>query len=387
MTALLWVLAGFVAVAAAFQTALLGAWIAFHLRRRAPPSARPPITILKPVRGAEPEAYDNFASFATQDYPEYEILFGVSDEDDPAVSLIRRLIDAHPDRDIRLVVAPRRLSVNQKVSTLRQMWPEARHDIVVVSDSDVRAAPNLLSRLAEGLDGPATGVVSTLYRFTNLRGPAGAVRAITVHTDFLPQAVFASVMLGPSILLGATYAIKREALEKAGGFEALGDMLADDYVMGDRVRRAGYRVEIVPEHVDLPDSGEVFPQWLRWVRTYRVCRPVGWFLSILTQLTLWSAALAAASGGATLPLAIAGGGLALRWLSALAIDAAAFGGGLLRYAWLVPLRDLAAVGLWAASFAGNRVTWRGASFRVLADGRLEALEPEPEPVAEPRATR
>lgn len=381
MNTVQWVLAGFVAVAALFKLTMLATTLAFVNRRRAAPDGRPPITILKPVRGAEPEAFDNFASFAAQDYPDFEIIFGVADKSDPAVPVIHRLIEAYPHREIRLVVAPQRLSVNQKVSTLRQMLPEARHAVLVVSDSDVSAAPDLLARLADALDDPKVGVVSTLYRFTNLRGPAGAIRAITVHTDFLPQAILGRALIGPSILLGATYAIKREALGKVGSFEALGDMLADDYVMGDLVRRAGYRAEIVPDSVNLPDSGEIFSQWLRWVRTYRVCRPGGWFMSILTQVTPWSVALAAASGGAALPLSIAGAGLAVRWISALTIDAVAFGGGLLRYAWLIPIRDVAAAAMWAASFLGNRVTWRGTDFRVNPDGRLEPLTPEPELVA------
>jgi ceramide glucosyltransferase len=361
---------------------LVSLWAAVRLlglRPAAGPTARPPVTVLKPLRGGGDALYDDLATFCRQDYPAWQIVFGVDDPTDPAVAVVRRLRRAFPDVDIALAVGSLP-GANRKVANVLQMMRHARHDVLVLSDADVRVRPDYLASVVAPLADPEVGLTTCLYRAVGGRGLPALVESLLINTWFVPMALTAS--LAPiRHAFGATMAVRRAALEDAGGFEALREHLADDYLLGRRVAEAGWRVELLPSVVETAVEAttfrDVWSHQLRWVRTYRVCQPVGWSLSVVTHATLWSVLGVAASGGAPAAWLALAALLGLR-LGALSLIVARLGerralGGL----WLVPAVDLLASALWLVGFLGRRVQWGGRTFLVRGDGSLVPLGAAP----------
>ncbi len=339
----------------------------------------PPISILKPLKGIDPEIYESFRSHCLQEYPEYEIIFGVSSADDPAVESVRELQQEFPERNIRLVVSPKVLGANVKVSNLAQMAAEARYDYLIVNDSDIRVAPDYLRRVIAPLQQARVGMVTCLYR-----GVAGAslgsrLEALGISTDFFPSVLAARQLEGGIRFgLGSTLAFRRAELERIGGFVSFVDYLADDYELGKRIAELGLTVELSRVVVEtyLPNYRlrEFFAHQLRWARGVRDARAGGYLGLAFTFGLLWALLGLAASRGAMW----AWSGLALVAILRLAI-AFVVGGGVLRDrriakgVWLLPLRDLLAVVVWCASLTGHTVTWRGDHFR-LRDGKLSRIQ-------------
>lgn len=368
---------------AVFQLVSVAA-VLWLLRRRgaAAPAFRPPVTFLKPVRGASEDLYDNLASFCRQDWPSLQVVVGVDDPDDPAVAVVRRLRHEFPAVDLVLAVGSLP-GANRKVANLRQMMRHARHDVLVVSDADVRVGPGYLAAVVEPLADPTVGLTTCLYRAVGGRGLAGLVEALLVNTWFIPMALTAG-LVPLRHAYGATIAVRRTALEDAGGFEALSDLLADDWALGRNVAAAGWRIvappHVVETYVDARTLSDVWRHQLRWVRTYRTCQPLGWVLSIVTHGTLWSLVALVASGGAAAAWQLLAAFLGIR-LAAASLVAARLGEPRsLRGLWLVPATDLLASALWVAGFLGRRVQWGGRAFLVRRDGSMAAL---PGPAAEP----
>jgi ceramide glucosyltransferase len=349
--------------------------------RIALPAFYPAVSILKPVKGVDPEMYEAFASHCRQDYPgEFEILFGASSMEDPAVALIQRLQREFPQQHIRLILCPEVLGANGKVSNLVQMLPEARYDHLLINDSDIRVTPNYLRRVmsAFALSSPAykdVGMVTALYRGRALNTLGSRLEALGISTDFMPGALTARWMeKGLRFGLGSTLAVTREALDAIGGLRPLVDYLADDYEMGARIFRAGYRVELAREVVETSIPAYSLSQFLahqlRWARGVRDARPLGYLGLLVTFGLPWAIANVFASAASLDSLALLSVMLCVRIVMALSIGVGVLGDrGTLRDLWLLPLRDVVALAVWFWSFAGDTVVWRGQRFHV-RDGKL-----------------
>ncbi|HZF41766.1 MAG TPA: bacteriohopanetetrol glucosamine biosynthesis glycosyltransferase HpnI [Blastocatellia bacterium] len=364
-------------------------WFADRRRQRALGlNYTPPATIFKPVRGADAEAYENFASFLRQDYPEYQIIFGLREESDLAIPIIRRLIADFPERDIELVVSPDELGHNAKVSNLQNMYAKAKHDVLLIADSDIRVEPDYLRRVMAPLRpqsnshvGPQVGMVTCLYRGTNAKTFAGLLENIGVSATFGPDVCSARALQGVKFAFGSTIAMRRETLERMGGFPALADYLADDFLLGSHAAKEGLEVvlsDCVVEHVSAPDTfAAMLRHQVRWARTVRVSRPWGYRGMIMTHgvATALMAALAwGFSGFALWLLAVT---VLARFLPLFVIGVYGLKDrALARYFWLAPIRDLIAFGVWAAGLVGDEIEWRGVKFRVTPGGKLAPLDVE-----------
>lgn len=365
--------------ALAYQVLALIAMSRFF--RTAPPSgpaSGPGITVFKPVKGVDAFTRECLESFLTQEYRPCQVLFGVDDPRDPAIPLLEELQKAHPQVESEIIVCPRSLGANPKVSKLRQMEPRARYDILVISDADVMAGPDFLSRLTAALQEPGVGLATCPYRANWTPTLGGALEALTIAGDFIPSVAVAYYVEGIRFALGAVMALPRKVLVQIGGLAPLADYLADDYQLGHRVAQAGYQVRLLPYVVEtrnqLSRFKDYFSHQLRWARTYRVCRPKGYLAYGVTHALAYSLLTLLAAGPAMPALALLAAVLGIRgWLAYLSQKVWLKGelppGALL----LLPLKDLLAFGLWLMSFLGNRVTWGKRAYRVTRDGRLTCI--------------
>lgn len=339
----------------------------------------PPMTILKPVRGLDPGLLENFRSFCRQDCPTYQILFGAADPQDPAVPVVRQVLAEHPEVDARLVLCPEAMGPNGKVSSLQQMAALARHEILVVSDSDTRVAPDYLRRLAGPFADPEVGLVTALYRGAAPAGLAAHLERLIIHTLFVPGVLVAYLLEGMTFALGATMAVRRKVLDELGGFAAFAHVLAEDYQIGRRAVAAGYTVALADTLVDCV-LGHIpfrhfFARQVRWARTNRSCRPGGYLGSVIRHGVFLSLLFLLAEGPTALGLGLLATTIALRHAVAVMVSTK-----VLRLAdparglWLLPLADLLSIALWALAFAGNTITWRGLRYRMTRGGHLVPLD-------------
>ncbi len=351
--------------------------------RSQPPAAAGPdapgITVLKPVKGLTTESRECFLSFLRQDYVPYQVLFGVADPGDPVVPLLENLGRQDPSGRLEVVLCPETLGHNPKVSILRQLEPRARHGLLVVADGDVKVGPDFLARMAAALQEPGVGLVSCPYRAGPATTLGARLEALTISADFIPSVTVAHYVEGISFALGAAMACTRTALASIGGFAALGDYLADDYQLGWQIHQAGFEVKLLPHVVETVDPGLSFREYLghqlRWTRTYRVCRPLGYFAYGITHTFTFSLALWLMSGRAPWALGLAAGTLALRLGLAWFSEVVCLKGKLALPAFLlVPVKDLISFALWLTSFLGSEVVWKGRRFRLTREGRLVPLK-------------
>jgi ceramide glucosyltransferase len=340
--------------------------------------ALPGVSILKPLKGTDPEMYESFRSHCLQDYSEYEIIFGVSDPNDPAIESVKTLQREFPERRIQLMICPKILGANIKVSNLAQMLPEARYDHLVVNDSDIRVERDYLRRVTEKLSNVQVGMVTCLYR--GVAGPTAGSRmeALGISTDFCPSVLAARQLEGIHFGLGSTLAFRCAELERIGGFAAIVDYLADDYELGKRIAGLGLAVKLSEVVVEtfLPayTMREFWAHQLRWARGVRDARAGGYMGLIFTFGTLWALLAAMLSRGAFWACSAAAVTLLLRLAVALVVgwnvlkDRQVF-----QHLWLIPVRDLIAVAIWIASLAGHEVIWRGERF-LLQNGKLSRIQ-------------
>ncbi len=380
--ALRWVILAMACLPLIYYLAATLAARSFFLEKRraggAPSDFAPPVSVLKPIRGLDRNAYENFASFCRQNYPEYEILFAVSDADDPTVPVIQRLISDFPERKIRLLVGDVFPGGNNKVAKLRRLADEAWYDVFVISDSDVRVPAGHLRDVSAAFRDPKVGGVTCMYVGLADRQLGAELEAIGITSDFLPGVLMARKLEGIKFMLGATMATTRERLAEIGGLEALADLFADDYELGNRIARRGWQIELLPEPVSTICPAQsvrsYFEHQLRWARAMRLSRPGGYAGLLFTFGLPWSLAAAAVAPSAGIATGFLGAYLVLRTVMAWTVGVRGLKDSLLRRRlWLVPLRDAIAFAVWVASFASNRVRWRGAEFRV-KDNRLVAVE-------------
>ncbi|MBV8282264.1 MAG: bacteriohopanetetrol glucosamine biosynthesis glycosyltransferase HpnI [Candidatus Eremiobacteraeota bacterium] len=369
--------------AIAYSVVALACVVAFGKRRTAfergiaTGAARtpsPPMTILKPVSGAEPDLFDDLCSFCDQDYPQFQVVFGVPAAADPAAPIVEDVALRFPHVPIVSVVGGASRAANRKVAQLQNMIGQAAHDVLVIADSDTRVDRSYLRALAQAFEGADVGAVTCVYRAAPQRSFASLLGGLAIDDQYIP-AVLVAALGTVRFCLGATMAVTRRALDAIGGFAPLADYLADDQMLGELVHRQGMRVVIAPyvvEHgVDERDLHALWSHELRWARTNRAARPAGYAGYFLTYA--WPPALAflLVSG---MPLAggvLLGAALALR----IAIHYASRWSLASRMpdgVWLFPLRDLLGLAVWACCFFGRSVRWRDRDLRIDSQGRIVA---------------
>ena len=347
---------------------------AVRFARVAMPSGaeRPPVSLLKPLHGAEPGLYENLRSFAEQDYRVVQVVLGVNGANDSALPVAEALIRDLPASDIALVLDPPVRGSNLKVANLENMLAAARHDILVISDSDMRVDRRYLGAVTAPLHDPRIGLVTCLYEGVSTGGIWSELGALHINFGFLPSALVAAELGIGHGCFGATIAMRRETLERIGGLARLRDELADDRRIGDAVRAQGLAVllsrYVVEARVSEPSFTSLWQHELRWARTVRAITPAGFAGSVLTHPVALAALAAAASRfGLTSAILLVISCL-LRWASALIIAGAlAFTTAGL---WLLPVRDALSFAVFVASFFGRRVCWRDQLFHVDASGRM-----------------
>lgn len=345
----------------------------------------PAVSVLKPLKGVDPRMYAGLASHCRQEYGgEFELVFGVSGGDDAAVGEVERLREEFPDVGMRLVVCPLRLGTSGKVSNLVQMLREAKYENLVINDSDILVGRRYLEGVTRGF-GPGVGMVTAPYLGRAEGGVWSRVEALGISTDFMPGVLTARWLEGGLRFgLGSTLAVTREALAAAGGMEALVECLADDYEMGWRIAAAGYKVELCGEVVATTVPGyDLRGFWehqMRWARSTRDSRRWGYLGLGVTYCLPWGLLTVVASGGALWSWTLLTLAALARVSVALAVGVGVLRDGqVLRDLWLLPLRDVLGLGVWAWSFAGDTVVWRGERFR-LRGGRIEEIrESDPPP--------
>jgi ceramide glucosyltransferase len=342
----------------------------FHRERsRKWPEFTPPVSVLKTVRGVDFGSYENFASFCRQDYPDYEILFAVNDDSDPAVPLIRRIMVDYPARKIRLLTDAAPVGTSQKTNNLVLLAKEAKNEILVLSDGDVRVGPRYLREVVAPLADNRNGAVTCLYRAVAQPNFYAELEAVGSASDFSAGVLMAAFTEGVRFALGASISTTKQWLRKIGGFESFASMLADDYELGNRVSRAGGRVVLSSEVVWTMYPAQTprgfWEHQVRWARTVRHCRPASYLGLVFTQGLPWAVLAAAAAPTKAIALGYLAAYLVLRSAMAWTVGVWGLRDEVLRKRlWLVPLRDAIHFFVWLASFASNRVTWGDSQYEM-----------------------
>jgi ceramide glucosyltransferase len=358
-----------------YLAATVAGW-RFFVRERArqPSSYAPPVSLLKPVRGVDFASYENYASFCRQDYPDYEILFAVNDATDAAVPLIRRLMEEFPDRQIRLFVGAEDLGANRKVNKLARLSRQARHEVLALTDGDVRVGPNYLREVVAPFADDHVGAVTSFYRAIVETNLGAVLEAIGASSDFFPGVLMANSLEGVNFALGASVVTTKKWLAKIGGFESIAGMLSDDYQLGLRIAKAGGRVLLSRETVctvyPAQTARTFWDHQVRWARTVRLCRPLSYFGLILTLGLPWAVLAAILAPAKWIAAAYLFAYLLLRLTMAWTVGVWGVGDQILRRKiWLVPLRDAVHFVVWLAGFTSNRIVWGDQEF-LIREGRM-----------------
>jgi ceramide glucosyltransferase len=357
------------------------AWVAFRfpLHQRRPPAFNPPaVTLLKPLKGCEPRTIECLRTWLVQDYRgTVQVLFGVASLADPVCDPVRRLLAEFPQLDAELVCCQQQLGVNAKVSTLIQLHRRAKHGLVLVSDADVLAPPDLLAQITTPFGEAGIGLVHCFYRLSHATTAAMRWEAVAINADFWSQVLQSQCLAAPDYALGAVMLTTQRYLDQIGGFEVMADFLADDYQLGHRIAQQGGAIVLSPVVVEcrsVPMSWrQVWNHQLRWACTIRACKPMGHTLSILSNATLWPVLWLAfiptrwvLMGACVCLLA--------RLLVAVGLQHRLDRQPLAPVWWpLAWVKDLLQCVLWAASFLMNRVDWRGERYQILRGGKLRKL--------------
>jgi len=382
------VLAGLLVLSAAgFYLGVLYAAFRFRASAAARPSREsgpepfaPPISVLKPVAGGDPDFYANIRSHAAQQYREFELLFGVSDPSDPAIEAIRRLAREFPERRIEVLVCSCSAAGNTKVQRLEQLVEAASFNVLLISDSDVRVGHDYLARVVGPLEDPATGLVTCLYRARPGGSLPSLLDALWTSATFPGQVLLARLLQRVRFGLGATMALRRSELEAIGGFAALRPFLADDYQLGERIAALGRRIVLSSYPVEIvlaPDRWrDVWRRQLRWSRTVRASRPAGHAGLLVTHGSLWSLLALALAAQAPVLAVLALWCFGLQLAAAWVVGRGCLGAEPVKTAlWLMPLAELLGSAVWVASFFGNRVRWRGRLIELGKAGRIRRVGP------------
>jgi ceramide glucosyltransferase len=334
-----------------------------------------PATIMIPLYGADFNAYQNYAGFCRQDYPAYQIVFGVRDPGDHSVPIVQRLIEEFPDRDIALVVSDNTIGQNLKVSNLHNMLERVKHEQIVIVDSDIRVRPDYLRRVLAPLTDERVGLVTCLYRAAEAPDFAAKLEAVGIAAEFTPGVLMAWMLEGVKFALGSTMATTRTRLEAIGGFRALADYLADDFILGNLIAQSGYEVHlsnhIVETAMQPVGLAGMLRHQLRWARSTRISRPMGYLGLILTYGTALALLCLVADRASMFSLILLASTLFVRLTMGWLIGVRWIRDKtLMHYFWLLPVRDLLSFAIWCSSWVGKRVEWRGRLFEVERSGKM-----------------
>ena len=368
--------------AAYLITAIFGVWQFRRIHERAPRhvAAGPGVTVLKPLCGDEVELLENLRSFCDQDYPDFQVIFGLSSDKDPAILKVKELMGEFQEHDISLVVDERVHGSNLKISNLLNMLDHAKHDILVIADSDMRVERDYLQIVAATFDDPCVSAATCLYSGSARGGLPSTLGAMFINDWFFPSALIPALRDKLTYCFGATMAARRGAIENIGGFGALANILADDYMLGNFVHRQGQKVALAPylvrNIVHEPSMRALFLHEVRWARTIKNVKPLSYALSTITEGLFLSVAAAVllSFGGVSgwliaLPIIIVA---LLRLALHLGVSETIKGQGE-RTPWLIPLRDLLSLGVRISSYFGTTVHWRGQVLTVRANSTLRDL--------------
>ncbi len=356
-----------------------------RLRTRRPVAARhtfqawPKVTVLKPVHGIEKNQLENLRSACLQDYPEFQVVFSVQEPQDPAIPVLRVIRDEFGPERVTLAVENCRAGTNGKINNLIGALKHARHEILVISDSDVKLRPDYLRTIVAPLADPGVGYVCTLYKAACAGTWYEKLELLSLNADLMANIVFAYVTGASRFCLGASTALRRSTLEQIGGLESLADYLVEDYEMGRRIWSSGSKIAIVPYFIDTTVDLKNAAQWwghqVYWDQNNKAARPIGFFATVLIKSTPFALLYAALSLGSLAGLSVLAAAVALR----LATSAIVLGWGLrdhegLRSLALLVPRDLASLLSWLLAFTKRTTVWRGTEFILTRDGRLVARE-------------
>jgi ceramide glucosyltransferase len=339
----------------------------------------PPISILKPLKGCDETTVESLQSWFNQNYAgQIQILFGIADRNDPVCKIVEELLQKNSGCDAQLVVCTEILGANAKVSTLAQLEKSAKHDLILVSDADVRVPPDFLVNFVSPLCDEETGLVNCFYRLANPTTTAMQWEAIAINADFWSQVLQSQTLKPLDFALGAAILLRRKNLEEIGGFKSLSNCLADDYQLGNRISKNGLLIALCPIVVECWDSpmnwSEVWKHQLRWSRTIRVCQPLPYFFSILSNATLWPLLWLLVSFITMITFCVPLTAITFILLRIV------FAQNLQRRFtperklispfWLMPVKDLLQAIVWFSAFVGNTVEWRGRKMKLRRDGTL-----------------
>ncbi|MBI5883094.1 MAG: bacteriohopanetetrol glucosamine biosynthesis glycosyltransferase HpnI [Elusimicrobia bacterium] len=377
------VAAGFAGVFSAgfcLSSAVCGSFVLRPKRRAEVPDADlPPVTMLKPLKGRDRGLYQNLASFCSQDYPRFQIVFALDDTNDPAAEVIEELKKDFPETDMEVVVSSTRIGCNPKINNLANAYHRVKHDTLVIADSDIRVRPDFLRVAVRPLRDPRVGIVTCFYRACGAKGVWGMMDELAINAHFLPQALTAAFM-GVKFAMGAAIVLRRSAFDKTGGFKNLADHIADDFFLGRSIQAAGFRLAFAETVVDvIPDVHsyeEHIRHQIREHRVIRLCKPSEYggilLLHGFSLLTLRMAFVGPdALGVGLLALLWAVKAASVAWIQERLLD----GRVNLRSLWLLPLSEWTAFASWICGFGYNRVVWRGVFYAIHPNGKLTPLTP------------
>jgi ceramide glucosyltransferase len=365
---------------------LVSAWRYFRQAKPAPgPKYAPPVSILKPFRGVDPDAYDNLASFCRQDYPaDYELIFCVDPGDESIPALVEHLKRDFPEREIRILYGSGRVAANDKVAKLARMASEARHEVVVISDSDVRVQPDYLRTMVAPLADSRVGAVTCFYVHTDLQTFADRLQTVGMMSDFYAGILVAWQLDGIKFALGPSIATTRERLAGFGGYAAIENSPGDDLLVGRLIAEQGYEVRLLRYTVstvsDYRSINDLLHKRMRWIVVMRHMRPWGHFGLLCTQGLPWSLLAVAIHPTLAVAAVYLGGYLAIRIAITWLIGVQGLKRpGLWSQMPLIPVWDAVAFGIWLVSFLRTSIRWRGADYYI-REGHLVPVAKE-EPVA------
>ncbi|HUJ88993.1 MAG TPA: glycosyltransferase [Syntrophorhabdales bacterium] len=342
-------------------------------------SPYPPVSILKPMKGIDPEWRDNIASFVAQDYQEYEVLLGFNDPRDEGIHLATDITKPYAPK-VRVVVHASRLGSNPKVSNLYGLIEEARYPLLLISDSDIRVGPGYLKEIVgEYLATENVGIVTCLSKITRASTVGAGLESLTTAADFIPSVLAAERLEGVTFGLGPSMMLSKRALEELGGLPAFADYLAEDYQIGNCLWKRSYRnilsTHLIDYVVGRMRIREYLVHQLRWARTYRACRPVGFFGYGITHIFPFSLLFLALHGATAFSLSVIAVVLSLRYSLLLVVSRmAAYPKQWLKWLWLLPAKDVLSFGIWLWCFLGSRIFWRGAHYKLQRGGLMKKVD-------------
>ena len=341
------------------------------------PDFHPPVSILKPLCGLDQQTYDDLASFCCQDYANYQIIFGVQSFTDPVLPVVKQVISDFPQVDVSLVVSDRAIGGNLKISNLANAAVEAKHPILLISDSDIEVGPDYLMRVVQPLKQPEVGVVTCMYRSQDQAG-AASLEALGISTELAPTTLVSRKLSGMTFGIGATIVIRQAVLEAIGGFPAVANYVHDDFHLGRMPTQAGYQVVlsdyVVSHSLETENWSDLVQHQTRWNRGIRLCQPFGYAGQVFTFGTVASLLFLLTVQGSPLAWMVLGITWFFRLAAAWIVGAIVLNDPVVKKRfWLVPFSDLLRFCLWCYGFTGNRIEWRGQQLRLNRDGKILGL--------------